>query len=60
MRNITFTDITIRECDKTNFKLSFKEKVEIAKIMDRLHFSYIELNDLSDSKADLLLAKTIA
>lgn len=60
MKNIGFTDITIRECVKKNGTLSFKEKVEIAKIMDRVNYSCIELPELGDSKGDELLVKTIA
>ncbi len=60
MKNIGFTDITIRECEKNNGALSFKEKVEIAKIMDRVNYSCIELPELGDSKGEELLVKTIA
>ncbi len=60
MKNIGFTDITIRECEKNNRTLSFKEKVEIAKIMDKVNYSCIELPELGDSKGDELLVKTIA
>jgi 2-isopropylmalate synthase len=60
MKNIGFTDITIRECEKSNGTLSFKEKVEIAKIMDRVNYTCIELPELGDSKGQELLVKTIA
>ncbi len=60
MKNIGFTDITIRECEKNNGSLSFKEKVEIAKIMDKVNYTCIELPELGDSKGQELLVKTIA
>ena len=60
MKKIGFTDITIRECEKNNTSLSFKEKVEIAKIMDKVNYSCIELPELGDSKGQELLVKTIA
>ncbi len=60
MKNIGFTDITIRECEKNNGTLSFKEKVEIAKIMDRVNYTCIEFPELGDSKGQELLVKTIA
>ncbi|MCR5823699.1 MAG: hypothetical protein K6G60_04635 [Lachnospiraceae bacterium] len=60
MKKIGFTDITIRECEKNNSSLSFKEKVEIAKIMDRVNYTCIELPELGDSKGQELLVKTVA
>lgn len=60
MKNIKLNDITIRECENAGYSLSFKEKVEMAKIMDKLNYSVIELPMLTDKKADELLVKTIA
>ena len=40
MRKINLTDITIRESAKrTAVSLTFKEKIEMAKIMDKLNYS---------------------
>ncbi len=60
MRTIRITDITVRDWEKKGMPLSFKEKVEMTKVMDRLNYSCIELPQLSDSKGDELLVKTIA
>ena len=61
MKTISLTDVTIRESAKSrDTNLSFKEKIEMAKIMDKLHYSYIELPEISDAKTDTLLIKTIA
>ena len=61
MRTIKLIDMTLRETgairDNT---LSFKEKLEIARILDRLKADVIELPPLSGSKADQLSNKTIA
>ena len=55
MRTIKLIDMTLRETgairDNT---LSFKEKLEIARILDRLKADVIELPPLSGSKADQL------
>ncbi|NLL63585.1 MAG: hypothetical protein GX241_05000 [Ruminococcaceae bacterium] len=55
MRKIRITDITIRENDS----LSFKEKVEMAKIMDQINFSSIELSKITNPEMDALLIKTL-
>ena len=37
MRNISITDITIRQSGKAaGYSLSFREKIELAKLLDRL------------------------
>ena len=60
MRNISLNDITISTCMDLGLSLSFKEKVEMAKIMDRLNYSVISLPELSGAKGDELLVKTLA
>lgn len=56
MRKIGFTDVTIRE----NENLTFKEKVEMAKIMDKLNYAGIDLPEITNPQTDALLIKTLA
>lgn len=59
MRKISITDITLRRAAKAG-TLNFKEKVEIAKCLDRLNVSAIELAPLSEGKTDVIFVKTLA
>ena len=59
MKNVKISDITLRECVRTR-SLSFKERVEIARTLDRLRLDVIELPAIRDEKADVLSNKTIA
>ncbi len=56
MRKINFTDVTI----KTTEHLTFKEKVEMAKIMDKLNYGSVDLAEISNVQTDTLLIKTLA
>ncbi len=61
MKTITFTDITLREeSQRIDNALSFKEKIEIAKYLDRLNVDAIELAPLKDINTDTLLVKTVS
>ena len=61
MNNIRISDITLREIGKSRAAaLSFKERVEIARTLDRLKVDEIELPAIQDPKADVLSNKTIA
>lgn len=60
MRNINFCDCTIDKAVSTEFNLTFKEKIEIAKILDRVRISAIELGEITSDMSDILLAKTVA
>lgn len=61
MRNISISDITMKNADATSdFSLSFKEKIELAKLLDRLNVSVIELSPIQNRKIDSLLVKSIA
>ena len=61
MKNIKICDVTLREMGKERTSaLSFKERVEIARTLDRLQVDAIELPPISDAKADALSNKTIA
>ena len=61
MKNIKIVDITLREsmCLREN-ALSFKEKLEIARSLDRIRVDAIELAPIVSGKADQLSNKTIA
>ena len=61
MKTIKLIDMTLRSCEEVRGnELSFKEKLEIARILDRLKVDAIELPPVGDGKADLLSNKTIA
>jgi len=55
MRKISIADMTIKES-----AMSFKEKLEAAKQLDKLGVDVIELPQIKDGKTDTLLIKTIA
>ena len=61
MRTIKLSDITLRQAAQSRtFSVSFKERIEIARSLDRLHVDTIELPVIQDAKADVLAGKTIA
>jgi len=61
MRRIHIVDTTIREItEKTSSTMTFRDKIEVAKQLDKLHVNVIELPHIIDEKADTLLIKTIA
>ncbi|MBR5262948.1 MAG: hypothetical protein IKV49_03910 [Clostridia bacterium] len=61
MRKIRVSDITLRECaNSADHSLSFKEKIEMAKLMDKLHYDSIEMPEIKNISTDVLLIKTIA
>ncbi|MDR0952252.1 MAG: hypothetical protein LBM18_04940 [Oscillospiraceae bacterium] len=61
MRELKFADVTLREAAKTaESSLSFKEKIEIAKTLDRLNVDVIETAALTMAMTDSLLLKSIA
>jgi len=61
MKTIQIADITLRELSGRPAALSFKERVELARSLDRLHLDRIELPPIRDGgKADALTNKTIA
>ncbi len=59
---------TVRVCDSTVRKLStgkevslsFKEKLEVAKLLDKLCVDVIELDEIKNGKVDSLLVKSVA
>lgn len=61
MRTLKFIDMTLREASAIRGQeLSFKEKLEIARILDRLKTDTIELAPIYGNQADILANKTIA
>ena len=61
MRNIKISDVTMKQTGKgLDFSLSFREKIELAKLLDRLEVSVIELHPIENLKIDSLLIKSIA
>lgn len=60
MRNINVSDVTIKYSGKSGgFSLSFREKIEIAKLLEQLNVDIIELNPIENAMADTLLIKSI-
>lgn len=58
MKTIQISDVTLRMAEGS--ALSFKERVEIARTLDRLQVDAVELPAISGAKADVLSNKTIA
>ena len=58
MRTIALSDITLKTSN--GLALSFKEKIELAKLLDRLNVSGIELAPIQNKKIDSLLVKSVA
>lgn len=57
MREIRITDTTL--CREGN-GFSFKEKTEIAKLLEKLNVDAIELPEIGDRQEDLLLVRTVS
>lgn len=61
MKDIRVCDVTMKQFAASKaFSLSFKEKLETAKLLDRLGASVIEIEGITREKADSLLVKSIA
>ena len=58
MKTIKISDITLRQLGAGKGVLSFKEKLEIIRSLDRLKIDCVELPPIADEKADVLLGKT--
>ena len=58
MKNLIISDMTLKQASGM-YDLSFKEKIEIAKLLDKLNVSVIELAAVSGSKVDDVLVRTI-
>ncbi len=60
MKQISITDVTIKQSGKSaGYQLSFREKIELAKLLDRLRVDVIELNPVENIKVDSLLIKSV-
>ena len=58
MRTVRISDITLKL--KSSSQLTFKEKLELAKLLDKLGVDVIEADRLSGNKADALCIKSFA
>ncbi len=59
MKTIRISDVTMKQTGE-GFSLSFKEKIELSKLLDKLGVSVIELEGISDPRVDALRIKSIA
>lgn len=59
MNQVRISDITMKQAGK-EFSLSFKEKLEIPKLLDKLNVSVIELEGIEQAKVDSLRIKSVA
>jgi len=59
MKTIRISDVTMKQAAE-GFQLSFKEKIELAKLLDKLGASVIELEGITSSRIDSLRIKSIA
>ena len=59
MKTIRISDVTMKQRTE-EISLSFKEKIELAKLLDKLGVSAIELEGIHNSKIDALRVKSIA
>ncbi len=59
MNTIKLSDVTMKQI-VDGFSLSFKEKIELAKLLDRLGVSVIELEGIQNTRIDSLRIKSIA
>lgn len=59
MNTIKLSDVTMKQV-ADGFSLSFKEKIELAKLLDKLGVSVIELEGIQNARIDSLRIKSIA
>lgn len=60
MKSISITDITMKQSGRAaDFSLSFREKIELVKLLDRLGLAVIEIHAIANPKIDSLLVKSI-
>lgn len=59
MKQIKISDVTMKQ-GKGGFSLSFREKIELSKLLDNLGASVIELEGVGESRTDALRVKSIA
>ena len=59
MERIRISDMTMKQGSK-EFSLSFKEKIELSKLLDKLGVNVIELEGIQNTRIDALRIKSIA
>ena len=59
MKQIRTADVTMKQISE-DFRLSFKEKIEFSKLLDKLGVDVIELEGIKNPRIDSLLIKSIA
>ena len=59
MKQIIISDQTMKQ-ESESFRLSFKEKIELAKLLDKLGADVIELQQIKNARVDALQIKSIA
>ncbi len=59
MKQIRISDVTMKQSDRA-VCLSFREKIELAKLLDSLGVAVIELEGIDNSKSDALRIKSVA
>ena len=59
MNKIRISDVTMKQTG-ANFSLSFREKIEMSKLLDKLGVDVIELEAIVQSKIDSLRVKSVA
>ena len=59
MKQIRISDATMKQTSE-DFRLSFKEKIEFSKLLDKLGVDVIELEGMTDVRIDSLRIKSIA
>ena len=61
MMNIFLSDITIKQpAEAGGFALSFREKIELGKLLDRVGVQVIETTPIVNRRTDSLLLKSLA
>jgi len=59
MKQIKISDATMKQISE-DFRLSFKEKIELSKLLDKLGADVIELEGISNPRIDSLRIKSVA
>ncbi len=61
MQEVRISDVTMKQAVKSaDFTLTFKEKLELSKLLDRLGVSVVEIDGIEQTKIDSLRIKSIA
>lgn len=60
MRHVSISDITLKQAGTKGAGLTFKEKIEVAKLLDKLGVDVIEIDGIEEGRADVLRIKSIS